>query len=246
MHAHMWKDFEQPLGTVPCTRVGLGGRPPSLGAFDVLDAYVVYRLVGGDHPPAALAAAIADLQPLVAEYADVNRFCDRWRLEVGAGLLLWRASFFPDEPWARSVRDGALKQLDAMWSPLKSVFFRSSAKCDVLPYGNFIAAIGLQAAHVWPFRVAALNNFFEDYKAGDEMDAKPITWVTGCAALFPGELLRDNWKPALDRKTGAVKLAEPTPVPAPASAAKGKSKQEAVPAGELEAASASAVASAGG
>ena len=65
--------------------------------FNVLDAFVLLRLIGGTHPPPALAAALAELEPLVPEYAEMNRLCDRWRQDVGAGMLLWRASFFPDE-----------------------------------------------------------------------------------------------------------------------------------------------------
>ena len=54
----------------------------------------MYRLVGGPEPPQALSDAIAGLQPLVGEYAESNRHCDQ---DLGAGMLLWHASFFPDE-----------------------------------------------------------------------------------------------------------------------------------------------------
>ena len=73
---------------------GPGGRPIGLGGIDPLDAFSIYRVVGGAEPPQAVADAIASLQPLVGEYAQSNRHCDQ---DLGCGMLLWHASFFPDE-----------------------------------------------------------------------------------------------------------------------------------------------------
>ena len=140
------------------------------------------------------------------------------------------------QPWARTVSEGALKQLGKMWAP-RGFFYRSSMSgSDVMAFSNFGVAVGLQAAHAWPGRVAALNNFFRTFKSGDEYDVKGITWVMGCNALFPGELLRDNWEPPLDPEravAGLMSVATPAPKAA-ASAAVPKGEAEGSGAGASE------------
>jgi hypothetical protein len=34
--------------------------------------------------------------------------------------------------------------------------------------------------------VAALNDYFESYRSGDEYDREAITWVMACCSHFPG------------------------------------------------------------
>jgi hypothetical protein len=57
-------------------------------------------------------------------------------------------------------------------------------------FTNYGVSIGLQALGVWPERVCQLNEFFTDYRSGDEYDRNAITHVMGCASVFPGELVR--------------------------------------------------------
>jgi hypothetical protein len=60
------------------------------------------------------------------------------------------------------------------------------------PRESFVdgVALGLQAADVWPERVARLNTFFETWRSGDEYDRKAITWVMACTSQLPGSFFK--------------------------------------------------------
>jgi hypothetical protein len=61
--------------------------------MDAFDGYVAYRLLDD----LALAAEIAEMKTLIdAEYAQLE--IDQ---ELGLGMMLWPAHFFPEELWAQ-------------------------------------------------------------------------------------------------------------------------------------------------
>src|SRR5436853_7465743 len=64
-----------------------------LGAMDAFDGYVSYRLLDEQ----ALAPQIAEMKALIdRQYADLAIDQD-----LGLGMMLWLAHFFPDERWAQ-------------------------------------------------------------------------------------------------------------------------------------------------
>jgi len=59
-----------------------------------------------------------------------------------------------------------------------------------IAFSNYGVSVGLQAVDAMAKRVRRLNEFFEDYRSGDEYDNAAITHVMACSAHFPGGLLR--------------------------------------------------------
>ena len=169
----IWKMREDLAGAYP----GHG-----FGALDAFDGYVVYSLLS----PEDLRAEIAEMRALMdATYRDLAIAQD-----LGLGMMLWLAHFFPDEPWARAQRDRSLSVLDGMWVDPPGYFCRQPGYRDVrFAFTNYGISLGLQAQGVWPERVAALNAEFETYRSGDEYDREAITHVMACTSHFPGEFL---------------------------------------------------------
>jgi hypothetical protein len=94
----IWKMKEDLRGLYP----GYG-----LGAMDTFDGYVAYRLLDS----AALAPEIAQMRDLIdrdAENLDIDQ-------DLGLGMMLRLAHFFPDEAWAKLQHGRTLAVLDAMW-----------------------------------------------------------------------------------------------------------------------------------
>lgn len=60
-------------------------------------------------------------------------------------------------------------------------------------FTNYGVSIGLQAVGARQEQVAALNEFFDGYRSGDEYDREAITHVMACSSHFPGLLLADNF-----------------------------------------------------
>jgi len=154
-----------------------------LGALDAFDGYVSYRCLDEQ----ALAREIADMKLLIDQtYRDLNITQD-----LGLGIMLWLAHFFPDEDWAKLQTARALEMLETMWR--KDGFF---CREPYLPetkfaFTNYGVAIGLQAVDAWPERVAQLNSYFDNYRSYDDYDRDAITHVMACNAHFPGYLIRD-------------------------------------------------------
>jgi hypothetical protein len=168
-----WKMREDLSGPYP----GFG-----LGAIDPLHGLVVYRLLGERE----LAPQIADLEAIVP------RLWPRLHVtqDLGLGMLLWLAHFFPEEDWARGLRPRALATLDRMWIDPPGYFCREPGAPTVrFAFTNYGVAIGLQAAGVEADRVEALLRYFDAYRSGDEYDTAAITHVMGCCARLPGRLL---------------------------------------------------------
>jgi hypothetical protein len=169
----VWKMKEDLSGPYP----GFG-----LGAVDAYDGYVVYRLLDAG----ALAAEIAQMKELIeATWRDLVVTQD-----LGLGMMLWLAHFFPDEPWAKAQAERAFQVLDGMWVEPPGYFCRQPFARDVrFAFTNYGVSLGLQAWRRWPERVKALNSYFETYRSGDEYDREAITHVMACTSHFPGEFL---------------------------------------------------------
>jgi len=169
----IWKMKEDLSGPYP----GYG-----LGAMDAFDGYVAYRLLDR----AALAPEIKQMRDLIdrdAAKLDIDQ-------DLGLGMMLWLAHFFPDEAWAKLQRDRALAALDAMWVDPPGYFCRARrARHIKLAFTNYGVSLGLQAVGQRPERVERLNAFFETYRSGDEYDSEAVTHVMACTSHLPGAFI---------------------------------------------------------
>ncbi len=156
-----------------------------LGAMDAFDGYVSYRLLSETE----LADEIADMWELIdAQFPrlDIDQ-------DLGLGMMLWLAHFFPDEPWAEQQSRRSLFALDRLWRDPPGYFGRASYAPDMrIAFANYGVSVGLQAQSRWPERVERLNTFFETYRSGDEYDREAITHVMACSSHFPGALLNST------------------------------------------------------
>jgi hypothetical protein len=169
----IWKMQEDLSGPYP----GYG-----LGALDAFDGYVSYRLLDEGE----LAREIAEMRTLIERTADTLVITQ----DLGLGMMLWLAHFFPEEAWAKLQATRSLGVLDEMWQA-QGYFARE----PYLPrtrfaFTNYGVSVGLQAAGAMPDRVTALNDYFETYRSGDEYDRAAITHVMAASSHFPGLLLR--------------------------------------------------------
>ena len=166
----LWKMKEDLSGPYP----GYG-----LGAMDAYDGYVSYRLLDGE----ALAPEIAEMRALIEQ---------TWRTldieqDLGLGMMLWLAHFFPDEPWAKAQRMNALRTLDGMWVEPPGYFCRAPPLRNTkFAFTNYGVSLGLQSTNEWSERVERINTFFENWRSGDEYDREAITWVMACTSHLPG------------------------------------------------------------
>jgi hypothetical protein len=172
----MWKMTEDLSGPYP----GYG-----LGALDPFNGYVAYRLLDED----ALAIEIADMARLI------NQDCERINIDqdLGLGMMLWLAHFFPEERWAQIQSTRSLANLDRMWIDPPGYFCRAPGSSRVkFAFTNYGVSLGLQAAKAFPGRVTRLNSFFSKYRSGDQYDTDAITHVMACTSHFPGEFIRNS------------------------------------------------------
>lgn len=163
-----------------------------LGSMDAFDGYVSYRLLSEDQ----LAPEIAEMRAIIdRQYKDLD--IDQ---ELGLGMMLWLAHFFPDEDWARLHHVRSLDALERLWVDPPGYFGRASYARHVrIAFANYGVAVGLQSWGEWPERIDALNGYFESYRSGDEYDREAITHVMACSAHFPGAMVseRVNGQPAV-------------------------------------------------
>jgi hypothetical protein len=155
------------------------------GAMDAFDGYVSYRLLDEE----ALAPQIADMRALI------ERDWRRLTIEqdLGLGMMLWLAHFFPQEPWARAQTTRALEMLDGMWVDPPGYFCRAPGLQQTkFAFTNYGVALGLQATGAWPNRVDRLNGFFESWRSCDEYDREAITWVMACTSHLPGAFIQSE------------------------------------------------------
>ena len=169
----LWKTQEDLSGPWP----GYG-----LGAMDAFDGYVSYRLLGEEE----LAGEIAEMKAIIdRQYRNLDIDQD-----LGLGMMLWLAHFFPDEEWAKVQTNQALENLDLRWTDPPGFFARASYAPHVrIAFANYGVSIGLQAAEIWPERVEKLNAYFEQWRSGDEYDREAITWVMACSSHMPSAFL---------------------------------------------------------
>jgi hypothetical protein len=149
-----------------------------LGAMDAFDGYVSYKLLSETE----LAGEIAEMHAIMdRQYASL-----RIDQDLGLGMMLWLAHFFPNEHWAAVQREQSLAALDFLWVDPPGFFSRASYARDVrIAFANFGVSIGLQSQNMWSDRVRRLNDYFESYRSGDEYDRAAITWVMACCSHFP-------------------------------------------------------------
>jgi hypothetical protein len=172
----IWKMKEDLSGTYP----GYG-----LGALDAFDAYVSYRILDEQ----ALAAEIAEMGELI-DQSYAHLVIDQ---DLGLGMMLWLAHFFPAERWAKVQTARALHDLDRMWINPPGYFCRAPGLPEVkFAFTNFGVSLGLQAAGAHPERVKRLNAFFAQYRSGDHYDRDAITHVMECTSHCPGLFLRND------------------------------------------------------
>lgn len=171
----IWKMQEDLSGPYP----GYG-----LGALDAFDGYVAYRLLD----EAALAAEIGEMRELMDRQfrtLDIDQ-------DLGLGMMLWLAHFFPDEPWAQVQAARALDALDRLWVDPPGYFGRSRRERHVrFAFTNYGVSLGLQAVGRHRDRAERLNAYFEAFRAGDEYDTEAITHVMACTSHFPGAFLAE-------------------------------------------------------
>lgn len=160
---------------------------PGYSGLDMFGGYVVYRLAD-EH---ALSAEIADMEQLISRTYKGFRASQ----DLGLGMSLWLAHFFPDEEWARVVRQRSLDILGMMWRDhddqsgyfIRDAVFEPDQKFAFTNYG---VSLGLQATGQWTDRAQKLNTFFDTYRHHDEYDTDAITHVMACTSHFPGVMIR--------------------------------------------------------
>lgn len=181
------------VGVIWKMREDLSGPYPGygFGALDAFDGYVAYRLLGEDE----LASEIAEMRTLIDQQyrtLDVDQ-------DLGLGMMLWLAHFFPEEDWAKHQTIRSIEALDQMWNNPQGFFSRASYARHVrIAFANYGVSIGLQSADVWPDRVERLNSYFEAYRSGDEYDREAITHVMACNSHLPGLLIKEREPTAAD------------------------------------------------
>jgi hypothetical protein len=167
-----------------------------LGALDAFDGYVSYRLLDD----AALAPETAEMRDLIErQYSalDIDQ-------DLGLGMMLWLAHFFPDEPWAQLQSARALDALDRLWVDPPGYFARGRRQRHTrFAFTNYGVALGLQAAGRHLARVERLNAYFEAFRSGDEYDTEAITHVMACTSHFPGAFLAER-RGSAARRLGAA------------------------------------------
>ena len=169
----IWKMTEDLSGPYP----GFG-----LGALDAFDGYVSYRLLG----EYALAPEISEMRALI------DRDYERLSIDqdLGLGMMLWLAHFFPGEPWANVQISRSLATLDRMWVDPPGYFCRAAGLRHVkFAFTNYGVSLGLQSVQRQLDRVIRVNSFFDTYRSNDEYDREAITHVMACTSHFPGEFM---------------------------------------------------------
>src|SRR5947208_1474631 len=122
-----------------------------LGAMDAFDGYVSYKLLSEDE----LASEIAEMRAIMERQYETLQIDQ----DLGLGMMLWLAHFFPREDWAVVQRQLSLAALDRLWVDPPGYFGRASYAREVrIAFANYGVSLGLQAQDQWPERVQALND----------------------------------------------------------------------------------------
>lgn len=149
-----------------------------LGALDSFDGYVSYRMLD----ETSLLHQIGDMKKLIDQAA----FDLTITQDLGLGMMLWLTHFFPKEEWAISQKARCISMLDYMWQE-DGYFCREPYLPETkFAFTNYGVSLGLQAIDSMTARVKKLNDYFENYRSGDEYDTNAITHVMSCTSHFPG------------------------------------------------------------
>jgi hypothetical protein len=125
----IWKMKEDLSGPYP----GFG-----LGALDAFDGYVSYRLLDEE----VLAPEIGEMRDLIAR----NHAALSVDQDLGVGIMLWLAHFFPEEPWAQVQILRSLAMLGRMWIDPPGYFCRAPRLPHAkFAFTNYGVSLGLQA-----------------------------------------------------------------------------------------------------
>ena len=102
----------------------LSGPEPGYGkgAMDHYDGYFAYKMLDPDRR--ALGSEVDDMKYLVDKRLDRD-FVDQ---DLGLGMMLWMASFFPNEHWAQAQRQRCIQTLDGMWVEAKESGTRKASE----------------------------------------------------------------------------------------------------------------------
>ncbi len=152
------------------------------GALDPIRGWVVYRVID----EVGLAEEIAEMEQLLrVSYPRLR--VDR---DVALGSLLWLLHFFPDDLWARVLRERVLASLERMWLDGPGCFSRGpQARNARRALGNHAIALGLRANGLQPDRVARTHLYWETERwRGADRGIAPQ--MIACASLLPVALLR--------------------------------------------------------
>jgi hypothetical protein len=172
----IWKMKEDLSGPYP----GYG-----YGAMDSFDGYVAYRALGEQ----ALAPEISEMRTLI------ERDYERLQIDqdLGLGMMLWLAHFFPQERWAKVQAARSIAALNRMWIDPPGYYCRAAQLPHVkFAFTNYGVSLGLQSVGSNLDRVERLNRFFDGYRSGDEYDREAITHVMACTSHFPGAFVRTS------------------------------------------------------
>jgi hypothetical protein len=165
--------------------------------MDAFDGYVSYRLLDEK----ALAPEIAEMRALIdRQYSTLDIDQD-----LGLGMMLWLACFFPQENWAKVQTRRAIAALDRLWIDPPGFFGRAThARLIRIAFANYGVALGLQAVDRWPERVDRLNNYFERYRSGDEYRSRGDHPRHGVHRAPAGQVPRElrPMRPFLQKEAG--------------------------------------------
>jgi hypothetical protein len=153
-----------------------------IGALDAFDGYVAYRMLDETE----LLHEIGDMKALID--LTVNELSITQ--DLGLGMMLWLAHFFPDEEWAEIQNPRCISMLNNMWQSQGYFCREPSHRETKFAFTNYGVSLGLQAAGVMSERVLQLNDYFENYRSGDEYDSNAITHVMACTSHFPGYFIQ--------------------------------------------------------
>jgi hypothetical protein len=170
------------VGVVWKMREDLSGPYPGygLGALDAFHGWVVYSQLAADE----LQREIGEMRAIV-ERTHRTLHIDQ---DLGLGMMLWMTHLAGAEPWAALHRRRSLDTLARMWIDPPGYYCRHPEMAHVrFAFTNYGVSLGLQAADALPEHVAKINDYFKDYRSGDEYDTNAITHVMACTSHFPGE-----------------------------------------------------------
>ncbi len=110
--------------------------------------------------------------------------------DLGLGMMLWLAHFFPDEPWAETQIPGRWRCSIVCGSIRRAISRRTPQLRQVkFAFTNYGVSLGLQAVQQRLDRVIRLNSFIDTYRSNDGLRSRGDHPCHGMHVTFPGEFL---------------------------------------------------------